>query len=146
MPLMEFASLIGGRFCGDPGPNGAGKTTLHLALPRLVWLRFVNADVLAGELALEPYEAARLAGALIRQQRPECPVSSGCRFSIMGNSVICGSRSRNGFDQSFLEDQEQLVASQWIVPDLLDDGVQIRQSAHGASERGGKLLIHEMTP
>ena len=46
------------------GPNGAGKSTFvhsHLAATAL---RFVNADVLAGELALEAYAAARLADAL----------------------------------------------------------------------------------
>jgi predicted ABC-type ATPase len=46
------------------GPNGAGKTTFfHTHLAR-AGLRFVNADVLAAELATEPYEAARLANAL----------------------------------------------------------------------------------
>ncbi|MGB8930251.1 MAG: zeta toxin family protein [Anaeromyxobacteraceae bacterium] len=42
------------------GPNGAGKTTFcryHLADLRL---RYVNADLLARELALGPYEAAEL--------------------------------------------------------------------------------------
>ena len=48
------------------GPNGAGKTTFfHTHLAR-AGLRFVNADVLAAELATEPYEAARLADALRR--------------------------------------------------------------------------------
>jgi predicted ABC-type ATPase len=46
------------------GPNGAGKTTFwryHLADLRL---RYVNADLLARELALGPYEAADLTGVL----------------------------------------------------------------------------------
>lgn len=46
------------------GPNGAGKTTffhVHLAS---AGFRFVNADVLAGELSTDPYDAARLAAAL----------------------------------------------------------------------------------
>jgi predicted ABC-type ATPase len=46
------------------GPNGAGKTTFcryHLADLRL---RYVNADLLARELALGPYEAADLTTAL----------------------------------------------------------------------------------
>jgi len=49
------------------GPNGAGKTTFfhpHLAPAGLA---FVNADVLAHELALGPYEAARVADALRRE-------------------------------------------------------------------------------
>lgn len=46
------------------GPNGAGKTTFcryHLGDLRL---RYVNADLLARELALGPYEAADLTTAL----------------------------------------------------------------------------------
>jgi len=54
------------------GPNGAGKTTFWQAHLRDAGLRFVNADVLARELRMEPYPAARLAGAiraeLVRQQ------------------------------------------------------------------------------
>jgi predicted ABC-type ATPase len=46
------------------GPNGAGKTTFDHAHLKAAGLRFVNADVLAEELNLEPYEAAKLAGAL----------------------------------------------------------------------------------
>jgi predicted ABC-type ATPase len=46
------------------GPNGSGKTTFFHAHLAAAGLRFVNADVLAAELAVEPYEAARLADAL----------------------------------------------------------------------------------
>jgi predicted ABC-type ATPase len=46
------------------GPNGAGKTTFFHAHLASAGLRFVNADVLAAELAVGPYEAARLADAL----------------------------------------------------------------------------------
>ena len=49
------------------GPNGAGKTTFFHAHLRPVALRFVNADVLASELELAPYEAARAADALRRE-------------------------------------------------------------------------------
>jgi predicted ABC-type ATPase len=48
------------------GPNGAGKTTFFHAHLASAGLRFVNADVLAAELAVGPYEAARLADALRR--------------------------------------------------------------------------------
>jgi predicted ABC-type ATPase len=47
-------------------PNGAGKTTFFHAHLASAGLRFVNADVLAAELAIGPYEAARLADALRR--------------------------------------------------------------------------------
>ena len=43
------------------GPNGAGKTTLYHAHFQRAGLRFVNADVLARELDLEPYAAAKVA-------------------------------------------------------------------------------------
>jgi predicted ABC-type ATPase len=48
------------------GPNGAGKTTFFHAHLASSGLRFVNADVLAAELATEPYQAAGLANALRR--------------------------------------------------------------------------------
>jgi predicted ABC-type ATPase len=46
------------------GPNGAGKTTFYHAHLKPAGLRFVNADVLAHELEMEPYAAARVAGTL----------------------------------------------------------------------------------
>ena len=46
------------------GPNGAGKTTFYHAHLNPAGLRFVNADVLANELEMEPYAAARMAGTL----------------------------------------------------------------------------------
>jgi len=46
------------------GPNGAGKTTFYHAHLRPAALRFVNADILARELNLDPYAAARFANAL----------------------------------------------------------------------------------
>jgi predicted ABC-type ATPase len=46
------------------GPNGAGKTTFYEAFLRPAGLRFINADLLAQDLALEPYAAAELAGVL----------------------------------------------------------------------------------
>lgn len=54
------------------GPNGAGKTTFYHAHLRWAGLRLVNADVLARELKMDPYVAARVAGSiradLIRQR------------------------------------------------------------------------------
>ena len=46
------------------GPNGAGKTTFYHAHLKSAGLRFVNADVLANELDMESYAAARVAGTL----------------------------------------------------------------------------------
>jgi predicted ABC-type ATPase len=54
------------------GPNGAGKTTFYHAHLRSAGLRLVNADVLARELKMDAYAAARAAGAireeLVRQR------------------------------------------------------------------------------
>jgi ABC-type cobalamin/Fe3+-siderophores transport system ATPase subunit len=67
MPLMEFAEFDRRPILvAIAGPNGAGNTTFFHAHLALSGLRFVNADVLASELAVEPYEAARLADALRR--------------------------------------------------------------------------------
>ena len=48
------------------GPNGAGKTTFYDSHLRHAALRFINADVLARELGLDPYVAADLANSLRR--------------------------------------------------------------------------------
>lgn len=49
------------------GPNGAGKTTFCHAHLQPAGLLFINADVLAWELNLDPYAAAHVAEALRRQ-------------------------------------------------------------------------------
>jgi predicted ABC-type ATPase len=49
------------------GPNGAGKTTFYHSHLAPAGLRFVNADVIAGELKLDPYAAARAADAVRRE-------------------------------------------------------------------------------
>ena len=49
------------------GPNGSGKTTFYHAHLKPCGLRFLNADVLARELNLDPYAAAKVASALRRE-------------------------------------------------------------------------------
>ena len=49
------------------GPDGAGKTAFHHAHLEPAGLRFVNADVLARELGLSPYDGARVAAVLRRE-------------------------------------------------------------------------------
>ena len=49
------------------GPNGAGKTTFFHAHLRSTGFPFVNADVLAAELALDPYRAATVAAAVRKE-------------------------------------------------------------------------------
>jgi len=49
------------------GPNGAGKTTFFHSHLAPAALRFVNTDVLARELGLDPYAAASVADKLRRE-------------------------------------------------------------------------------
>jgi len=49
------------------GPNGAGKTTFFHSYLHEAGLRFVNADEIARELEVAPYEAAAIADALRRE-------------------------------------------------------------------------------
>ena len=49
------------------GSNGAGKTTFYEAHLKACGLRFLNADVLAGELGIDAYQAAEVA-AKLRQE------------------------------------------------------------------------------
>jgi len=46
------------------GPNGSGKTTFFESHLRSTGLRFLNADVIARELEVDAYEAARVIAAL----------------------------------------------------------------------------------
>jgi predicted ABC-type ATPase len=57
----ELRQLLGRRpiIVAIAGPNGAGKSTFHEAFLKPAALRFINADVLAGELPLDPYAAAQ---------------------------------------------------------------------------------------
>ena len=57
------------------GPNGAGKTSFYYAHLQPAGLRLVNADVIARELRIDPYDASI------------CPVSS---FSK--SDAVCSSR------------------------------------------------------
>lgn len=54
------------------GPNGAGKTTFYHAHLKPAGLRLINADVIARELGIDAYAAARAAGEirneLVRQK------------------------------------------------------------------------------
>lgn len=48
------------------GPNGAGKTTFYHAHVAPAALRYVSADILARELEMDPYAAAKAAAAIRR--------------------------------------------------------------------------------
>src|SRR4051794_16520603 len=60
MPLMEFAEFDRRPILvAIAGPNGAGKTTFFHAHLAPAGLRFVNADVLADELAVSGLQTRR---------------------------------------------------------------------------------------
>jgi predicted ABC-type ATPase len=48
------------------GPNGSGKTTFYHMLLEPAGLRFINADLLARELHVDAYQAAKLGDAIRR--------------------------------------------------------------------------------
>ncbi len=81
------------------GPNGAGKSTFFQAYLRPAGLRFINADDLARELGMGPYESAALADQLrrelIRQRESfifETVLSDpvGEKVSFLGEAVRSG--------------------------------------------------------
>jgi predicted ABC-type ATPase len=65
-PLLDRRPIV----VALAGPNGAGKSTFFAAHLARTGLYFVNADVLALSLTMDPYAAAKLAGT-IRQQLVE---------------------------------------------------------------------------
>jgi predicted ABC-type ATPase len=63
IPLLDQRPIV----VAIAGPNGAGKTTFYHAHLERAGLRFLNADVLALDLGLEAYAAAKVADALRRE-------------------------------------------------------------------------------
>lgn len=94
-PLLDSRPII----VAVAGPNGAGKSTFFQAYLRPAGLRFVNADDLARELGVGPYESAALADQLrremIRQRESfifETVLSDpvGEKVSVLGEAVRSG--------------------------------------------------------
>lgn len=75
-PLATWRHILDERpiLVAVAGPNGAGKTTFYNAHLRPAGLRFVNADEMARELAIEAYEAARVV-AQVREELVRCKES-----------------------------------------------------------------------
>jgi len=53
------------------GPNGAGKSTFYEPHLKTSGLRFLNADVFARELEIDPYRAAEIVSKLRRELLPQ---------------------------------------------------------------------------
>jgi ABC-type cobalamin transport system ATPase subunit len=70
IPFLERRPIV----VALAGPNGAGNGTFFDAHPASAGLRFVNTDVVARELDIEVYAAARLTNSrrreLVRQGEP----------------------------------------------------------------------------
>jgi predicted ABC-type ATPase len=63
IPLLDKRPIL----VALAGPNGAGKTTFYENYLQPAGLRLINADILARELGMEAYDAAKLAG-VVRQR------------------------------------------------------------------------------
>ena len=63
LPQLDWRPII----VALAGPNGAGKSTFFEAHLKASGLRFLNADVLAGELGIDAYQAAGIS-ARLRQE------------------------------------------------------------------------------
>jgi predicted ABC-type ATPase len=81
------------------GPNGAGKTTFFETFIRRAALRFLNADVIARELNVLPYDAARVADSLRQElvkQRESFVFETvfsdpvGAKLSFLKNAALAG--------------------------------------------------------
>jgi predicted ABC-type ATPase len=118
------------------GPNGAGKTTFYHAHLRPSALRLVNADVIAAELRMDPYAAARAADVLRRQLLNQ-------RESFVFETVFS---DPVGDKLAFLRDAAMLgynVVLCFIVvssPEISGQRVAMRVSQGGHDVPPGKLI------
>lgn len=118
------------------GPNGAGKTTFYRSFLASSGLYFVNADVIAQELSVDPYRAAELAGTF-RQQLLEQRVSYIFEtvFSDPANDKL-----------SFLKKAETLGYTVVLLfvgiesPQISDERVAMRVSQGGHDVPPDKLI------
>jgi predicted ABC-type ATPase len=118
------------------GPNGAGKTTFYRAFLASSGLYFVNADVIAQELNVDPYRAARISG-VFRQQLLDQRVSFV--FETVFSDPV-------GEKLEFLKNAETLgytVVLFFIVigsPQISDERVAMRVSQGGHDVPPDKLI------
>jgi predicted ABC-type ATPase len=118
------------------GPNGAGKSTFFDAYLARTGLYFVNADVLALSLTMNPYSAANLADMLRRQLVEQ-------RKSFVFETVFS---DPVGNKLDFLKDTESAGYTVVLVfigiagPEISDDRVAMRVSQGGHDVPRKKLV------
>jgi predicted ABC-type ATPase len=118
------------------GPNGAGKTTFYHAYLQATGLRFVNADVLARELDLDPYTAAKVADALRRELVKQ-------RESFVFETVLS---DRVGDKLSFLKQAIEVGYTVVLCfigvsgPEICEERVAMRVSQGGHDVPADKLV------
>jgi len=118
------------------GPNGAGKTTFYHAHLRSAALRFVNADVLSREVALDPYVAAQMASR-VRQQLVR--QSESFIFETVFSDPV-------GDKLKFLKEAAQagytvvLCFIGLSAPEVSEERVSMRVSKGGHDVPGDKLI------
>ena len=117
------------------GPNGAGKTTFYRTYLRPSGLRSVNADVIALDLRVDTYEAAKVADSLRRQLVEQ-------RESFIFETVFS---DPVGDKLAFLKEAESLGYSVVLFfigikgPDVSDQRVAMRVLKGGHDVPGDKL-------
>lgn len=118
------------------GSNGAGKTTFYFSHLRAAGLRFVNADVIARDLDLDPYAAARLADSLRRELVAE-------RESFVFETVFS---DPVGEKLEFLQEAARAGYTTILCfigisgPEVSDERVAMRVSQGGHDVPGEKLV------
>lgn len=118
------------------GPNGAGKTTFYRAVLASAGLYFVNADVIAMQLNVDPYRAAQVAGVFRRQLLEQ-------RVSFVFETVFS---DPVGDKLGFLKQAEALGYTVVLFfigigsPQMSDDRVAMRVSQGGHDVPADKLI------
>jgi predicted ABC-type ATPase len=131
-PLLDRRPII----VALAGPNGAGKSTFFDAHLPKTGLYFVNSDVLALSLGMDPYAAAEMADAIRRQlvERRESFIFETVFSDPVGDKL------------EFLKDAEGLGYTVLLIfigistPDLSDERVTMRASSGGHDVPKEKLF------
>jgi predicted ABC-type ATPase len=131
-PLLDRRPIV----VALAGPNGAGKSTFFEAHLAASGLYFVNADVLALSLGMDPYEAAELADTIRRQlvERRESFI-----FETVFSDPV-------GEELRFLKDTERAGYTVVLVfiglssPEISDQRVAMRASSGGHDVPRKKLM------